>query len=59
MWMWILIEAICMCFIAVAEREPHDLGQCSHFHIWAAFGGTTSAPQARGTLARRCRSTRR
>jgi hypothetical protein len=27
------IEAVWVCFIAVTEREPHDLGQCSHLHM--------------------------
>jgi hypothetical protein len=39
MWMWILIEAICMCFIAVTEREPHDLGRCSHLHCMGSLRG--------------------
>jgi hypothetical protein len=34
MWMSILFEAVLgLHAAAVAEREPHDLGQCSHLHI--------------------------
>jgi hypothetical protein len=31
MWMWMWR---CGCVaVAVTEREPHDLGQCSHLHV--------------------------
>jgi hypothetical protein len=71
--------------VAVADRDPHDLGHCSHLLMGSLYGnsigdagardlgaalqvnttlttlmcGSTSALQARGTWARRCRSTRR
>jgi hypothetical protein len=55
--------------VAVTEREPHDLGRCSHLHCMGSLRGNNigaagardlgAALQARGTLARRCRSTRR
>jgi hypothetical protein len=34
--------------VAVAERKPHDLGQCSHLYM-GSLGGNTSAMQAHGT----------
>jgi hypothetical protein len=33
MWMWIWDEAVWVLQFAVAEREPHDLGQCSHSYV--------------------------
>jgi hypothetical protein len=31
--MWMCGMRWCGCVAAVAEREPHDLGQCSHLNM--------------------------
>jgi hypothetical protein len=33
--------------VAVAEREPHDLGQCSHFHMGSLGWNNIGAAGAR------------
>jgi hypothetical protein len=33
MWMRIRLRRFGCAAAAVAEREPHDLGQCSHLHM--------------------------
>jgi hypothetical protein len=39
MWMW------CCCIaVAVAERDPHDLGQCSHLHMVSLCDNNIGAP---------------
>jgi hypothetical protein len=44
MWMW----RRCGCAaVAVTEREPHDLGQCSHFHMGRLGGNDIGAAGAR------------
>jgi hypothetical protein len=57
MWMW--DGAVCVC-CSCGDREgaPTTLAS-AHTCTWAALLATTSALQARGTLARRCRSMRR
>ncbi len=38
----------CSCFVvAVAQREPHDLGQCSHLHMVSLGGNNIGAEGAR------------
>jgi hypothetical protein len=44
--------------VSVAEREPTTFAS-AHTCSWAALKTTRSALRARGTFARRCRSTRR
>jgi hypothetical protein len=33
MWMWTRMRWCGCDAVSVAEREPHDLGYCSHFHM--------------------------
>jgi hypothetical protein len=38
----------CCCIaVAVAEREPHDLGQCSHLHMGSLGGNNIGDTGAR------------
>jgi hypothetical protein len=47
MQMWWMRWCGCVA-VAVAEREPHDLGQCSHLHMGSLTNNRLGDSEVRG-----------